>query len=160
MIKVDKDFDWLARRLEFHEGFKDKPYKCSKGKLTIGIGHNIEAREFTEAEKRALGDWRHGITRNAALMLLRNDIAICLKQLSGIDFYAKLDIERQYALLDMCFQLGYEGLCKFKKMLDYMRWGKFQLASKECLDSLYAQQTPARARRIAKLISDGIWLRK
>lgn len=160
-MNLEKDWDLITKRFIKEEGLKLKPYRCSQGKLTIGIGRCIDTNPFTEEEKRAIGDWEHGITKNAAMMLFRNDITRCERQLrDNISFYLKLDKERQFALLDMCFQLGLNGLLKFKKMLDYMRWGKFQLASKECLDSLYAQQTPARAKRIAKLISDGIWLRK
>lgn len=159
MISVDKDFEWVARRLEFHEGCRLLPYRCTAGKLTIGIGRCIDTNPFTKEELQAVGDWKHGITRNAALMLLRNDIDRCKKELAGLDFYAKLDLERQYALLDMCFQLGFNGLCGFKKMLEAMRWGKWDKAAAECLNSDYARQTPARAKRIARLIKEGIWLR-
>lgn len=157
MISIEKDFSWIAPRLEKHEGCVLSPYKCTAGKLTIGIGHNCEAREFTPEEKKAIGDWRHGITRNAALMLLRNDIEICLKRLAGLDFFPNLDSERQYALLDMCFQLGYGGLCCFSDMLEAMRFGDWEAAASECLDSRYARQTPRRAKRIATLIRTGKW---
>ena len=35
--------------------------------------------------------------------------------------------------------------------------GDFEKASKECLNSDYAKQTPARAQRIANLIKTGEW---
>ena len=145
------------QRLEFHEGFRDMPYKCPTGHLTIGIGHNTEAREFTKEEKRAIGDWEKGITRNAAYMILRNDIEICLKDLRTLGFWYYLDKERQYALLDLCFQLGFEGLKKFRKMLEAIRTKDYAEASRQCLDSQYARQTPKRAQRIAKLIRAGVW---
>lgn len=157
MISIEKDFSWIAPRLEKHEGCVLSPYKCTAGKLTIGIGHNCEAREFTPEEKKAIGDWRHGITRNAALMLLRNDVKICLKRLAGLDFFPNLDSERQYALLDMCFQLGYGELCCFSDMLEAMRAGDWEAAASECLNSRYARQTPKRAKRIATLIRTGKW---
>ena len=145
------------KRLEYHEGFREKPYLCSEGKLTIGIGHNTEARPFTEEEKKAIGDWKKGITKNMAYMILRNDIEICLKDLRKLGFWYYLDNERRYALLDVCFQLGYSGLCKFKNMLEAIRVKDYEKASKECLNSLYAKQTPKRAQRIAKLIRTGVW---
>lgn len=95
-----------------------------------------------------------------AYMICRNDVNICLNQLKTLSFWNQLDLERQYALLDMCFQLGFKGLCGFKKMLEAMRWGKWQTAAEECLNSDYARQTPARAKRIARLIKEGIWLRE
>ena len=145
------------QRLEFHEGFRDKPYYCSEGKLTIGIGHNTEARPFTEEEKKAIGDWKKGITKNMAYMILRNDMEICLKDLRKLGFWYYLDNERRYALLDMCFQLGINGLLKFKKMLEAIRVKDYSEASRQCLDSNYHRQTPKRCERIAKLIRTGVW---
>lgn len=154
------DFDIIIKRLEFHESCILKPYYCPTGHLTLGIGHNIDARAFTNEEKKAIGDWKKGITKNMAYMICRNDVNICLNQLKTLPFWNRLDLERQYALLDMCFQLGFNGLCGFKKMLEAMRWGKWDKAAAECLNSDYARQTPARAKRIARLIKEGIWLRE
>lgn len=149
--------DWEMRRLEFHEGCRLLPYRCTAGKLTIGIGRCIEMNPFTKEELQAVGDWKHGITRNAALMLLRNDIDRCKNELSGLDFYAKLDLERQYALLDMCFQMGVRGFRRFKRLLKAVEQRNFELAAFECLTSKYAQQTPKRAKRIAQLLKTGVW---
>lgn len=149
--------EW-EKRLEFHEGFRAKPYDCPMGKKTIGIGHNIEAREWTFEEKKAIGNWQKGITRNAALMILRNDINLCIEKLQTLGFWYYLDDERQYALLDMCFQLGWAGLNKFKKMLEALRVKHYSEAAKQCLDSAYAKQTPIRAKRIAVLIRYARWV--
>ena len=34
----------LREMLERHEGRKKKVYRCSKGKKTIGVGHNVDAK--------------------------------------------------------------------------------------------------------------------
>ena len=135
-----------------------KPYYCSAHKLTIGVGHNTEAREFTQEEKKAIGDWKKGITENAAMMILRNDINICLNDLKKLGFWYYLDEERKYALLDMCFQMGYQNLLKFKKMLECIRTKDYPEAARQCLDSNYAIQTPIRAKRIAVLIKSAKWI--
>jgi lysozyme len=145
------------QRLEFHEGLRLKPYRCTAGKLTIGVGHNIESRDWTEEEKRAIGDWKNGITKNAAYMILRNDINLCLDKLKTLGYWYYLDEERQYALLDLCFQLGWSGLNKFRKMLEAFRTKNWSEAERQCLDSNYAKQCPKRANRIAKLIKYGRW---
>lgn len=151
------DLDVIVKRLEFHEGFRSVPYLCPSKKITIGIGHNTEARPFTDAEKKVIGDWKKGITKNAAFMILRNDIEICLKDLKKLGFWYYLDNERQYALLDMCYQLGWQGLSKFRQMLEAIRIKNYDRAAKECLASTYAKQTPKRAQRIARLIKTGKW---
>ena len=39
----------LREVLTDHEGIKYKPYKCTAGKLTIGIGHNLDDRGVSPA---------------------------------------------------------------------------------------------------------------
>lgn len=148
--------DEIIQRLVFHEGCKLKPYRCTEGFLTIGVGRNLETNPLTEEEKKACGDYEHGITKNAAFLLLRNDIdrVIC-ECIKVFPFWKQLDSERQYALIDMVFQLGVAGVKKFKKMLAAMGVGNYKEAAVQCLDSRYAKQTPNRAKRIAKTIETG-----
>lgn len=154
----EQNMNKWCRRLIFHEGIRLKPYYCTAGKLTIGVGRNLEDNPLSAEEKKALGDYMHGITENGAKMLLRNDIKNCFCQLRRyVKGFDKLDEERQYALLDMCFQLGIKGLRKFKGMLKNFEQNNFDMAAYECLCSKYAKQTPVRAKRIARLIKFGEW---
>ena len=51
----------------------------------------------------------------------------------------------------MAFQLGRTKLAKFKKMFAHLKNKRYDLASEEMLDSLWAKQhTPARANRLAE----------
>jgi lysozyme len=59
----------MIRQLTTHEGLRLKPYLCPAGKLTIGIGRNLEGK---------------GITKQEAIMLLENDIQECLDDLTDI----------------------------------------------------------------------------
>jgi lysozyme len=59
----------LTDQLIKHEGLRLKPYHCPAGKLTIGVGRNLEDK---------------GITEEEAVMLLENDIQECLKDLGTI----------------------------------------------------------------------------
>lgn len=146
----------LISRIEYHEGLRLEPYRCTRGKLTIGIGRCIDTNPFTTQELIAIGDWGHGITKAMAYMLCKNDIIRCIDGLrKNVPFFDKLDNERQYALIDMCFQLGIDGLLKFKKMLSAMGAGNYQEASRQCLDSDYAKQTTRRANEIANCIEKG-----
>lgn len=149
--------DEIVQRLVFHEGVKLKPYYCTRGYLTIGVGRNLETNPLSAEEKRVCGDYMHGITKNAAFYLLRNDIAKVKEECKrGIPFWDNLDDERKYALIDMCFQMGLDGLKGFKKMLAAMGVGNWSKAYEECLDSDYARKdSPTRAKRIAKTIETG-----
>lgn len=148
----------MVGRIEFHEGLRLKPYRCTLGKLTIGIGRCIDTNPFTTEELIAIGDWKHGITKAMAYMLCQNDINRCIKELKKeIPFFANLDKERQYALIDLCFNMGIDGLKKFKKMLEALGTGNYCRASDELLNSKYANQVGKRAQRIALLIREGRW---
>lgn len=150
----------IINRLILHEGLRLKPYYCTSGRQTIGIGRNLDDNPLTAEEKRVCGDWEHGITRQAAYYLCRNDIDRCIKQCRGnIPFFENLDNERQYALLDMCFNLGIKRLLGFKKMLAALGSGSWEQAAKECLDSNYARQTGERAKRISEVFRCGIFKR-
>lgn len=152
------DMNTWSSRLIAHEGLSLTPYRCTAGKLTIGVGRNLEDNPLTFEEKRALGDYMHGITENAAKMLLRNDITRCYECLKrSIKGFEELSADRQYALLDMCFQLGFKGLKKFRKMLWAIEKKDFTAAAEECLSSSYAQETPKRAKKIAKTLKTGKW---
>ena len=147
----------LIERLEFHEGYRANKYICTGGKTTQGIGHNLDNNPLNEIEKIIIKDLNHW-TKPEARFVLSNDIEKCKLLLNNmVRGFNKLDDERQYALIDMCFQLGINGLLKFKKMLKAIEVGDFEEASKQCLDSSYAKQTPSRANRIARLIKTGIW---
>lgn len=152
------DINSATKRLHFHEGLRLKPYYCIRGKQTIGVGHNLDANPITEEEAKVLGDWHHGITTEGAYYLLRRDIRRVVKECKeNILFFNHLDDERQYALVDMAFNLGINGLLRFKNMLGYLSQCMYQHAATECLNSNYAKQTGKRAQRIAHLIKTGKW---
>lgn len=150
-----------AERLILHEGMRLKPYRCPAGKLTIGAGRNLEDNPLRPEEAEYLGrvSLQDGISREEALFLLHNDIrrteALCRDK---IPFWNMLDDERQYALLDMAFNLGIGGLLKFGKMLAALERQNYPAAAAACRQSAYARQTGKRAQRIARLIETGEWV--
>ncbi len=147
----------MEQRLIFEEGLRLRKYRCSEGFETIGVGRNLESNPYTAEELSNIKD-PDNLTEDEAMMLLDNDIFKCVKKLNKLNAYLYADKQRRYALLSMCFQMGFEGLCKFKKMLLAMDDKDYDKASIECLDSSYAKQTPARANRIAHLIKTGKWV--
>lgn len=156
MIEIEK----AAERLILHEGMRLKPYYCPAGKLTIGVGRNLESNPLTPEEVKRLGrkSLQNGISKEEAVFLLHNDIrrteSFCQ---SKIPCWKNLDDERQYALLDMVFNLGIGGVLKFKKMLSALKKGDYSAAATACRQSAYAKQTGQRAERIARLIATGEW---
>ena len=152
-------YNEIQKRLMLHEGCVDHIYICPAGYKTIGIGRNLETNPLTPKEKEVVGDITGKITLKSALYLLQNDVKRCERQLdNNISFLHQLDDERQYALLDMCFNMGIKKLLGFKRMLNAMLIGDYRGASKECLNSKYARDVGKRAVRIARLIETGVWV--
>ena len=137
------NYNDLTRQLMKHEGYRQHPYRCPADKLTIGIGRNLEDK---------------GISRQEAVMLLRNDIREAGADLNALfnGQFQHWPESVQHALIDMRFQLGPWGFRSFKKMSRALTARDFSLAAHEALDSKYAKQdTPGRAEEIAGMIRSG-----
>lgn len=136
------DYERVAARIRKSEGLSYLPYKCPTGHLTIGYGHNLE----------------HGISIEAAELLLRQDIEIAAKQVkNAFIWWPKLTEARFYVLVDMTFNMGISRLCGFKKMLTAVEQGDYQTAAKEMLASKWAVQVGRRAAELSKIMKKGEW---
>ena len=148
----------VSQRLIMHEGLRLQPYFCKNGKLTIGVGRCIDTNPFSSEELKVIGDWKRGISRCAAIYLLRNDIKSIYRSLNRhLKFFKELDAERQYALIDMAFNIGVYGLLQFKHMIHAIENKDFNVAAEECLRSKYAKDVGVRAQRIAYTIKTGVF---
>jgi lysozyme len=131
----------LIRQIRLHEGERLKPYRCTAGKLTIGVGRNLDDR---------------GITREESAMLLDGDIRLLeIELFRALPWASALDDVRQRVLLDMAFNLGLPGLLQFKRTLEAIRTGQYQQAATMMLDSLWARQVGQRAERLARMMATG-----
>jgi len=117
------------------EGFRGKPYKCTANKTTIGYGRNLDDKPLTEEE---------------AEYLLNNDLKEITFRLAQFSFYSKISPDRRAVLINMAYNLGIAGFCKFKNMINALIQGDFELAANEMLNSKWAVQVGLRAERLAK----------
>lgn len=131
----------LKAQLIDDEDIRLKPYRCTQGKLTIGIGRNLEDVGISEAEAHFL--FENDVRRVEASVQKDPDIGA---------IYMRLDERRQEAILNMCFQLGLSGLKAFRKMWAALAVRDYERAYTEALDSKWARQTPNRARRAADIL--------
>lgn len=127
-------FDKVETQLIVDEDLRLTPYKCPAGKLTIGVGRNLED---------------NGITRAEAYHLLRNDVDQCHRLLSlAIPFYDRLPFDKKEILLNMCFNMGLTTLLTFKRMLAAMAVNNWDEAAHEMGRSDWAKQVGVRAKRL------------
>ena len=132
----------LKRHLEAEEGRRNRPYRCPAGFLTIGVGHNLDAKPLSD---RAIN------------VILEDDCADVMTELDRhFPWWRNLSSEaRRVALASMDFQLGPQGLMGFRKMLAALERGDYAEAAAHARDSTGARQTPSRAARVAGMIERG-----
>ena len=133
----------LLDMLMLHEGVRLKPYHDTVGKLTIGVGRNLDDV---------------GITRDEAMYLLNNDVNRTVAALrAAYTWYAELSAPRQDAITDMAFNLGLAGFGKFHQTIAALEDRRWSDAAKEMLDSQWATQVGQRANELATMIETGMY---
>jgi lysozyme len=125
--------------LRIDEGVRKFPYVDTAGKLTIGVGHNLADKGLPDPIIDALLEWDIEDADSFAKHLLP-------------DFDALSDV-RKYVVCNMAFNLGTKltGFSKFLLAVHEQRW---EDASKEMLNSLWAQQVGDRALRLSIAMRD------
>lgn len=133
----------LKELLILHEGVRLKPYRCTAGKLTIGVGRNLDDC---------------GISADETSFMLDNDIKRCTKELTAeFHWFSRLGEVRQAVLIDMCFNLGISRLLGFKNTLAMIEQGRYEDASNGMLESLWAKQVKGRSVRLSEMMRTGQW---
>lgn len=139
------DIGKLTADLRRDEGVVPHAYQDSLGFWTIGVGRLIDKRKGGKLAPDEID------------YLLKNDIVSHARELEDrLPWLATLDEVRQRALVNMAFQLGVTGLLSFTNTLALIKDGKYAEAAANALKSQWAQQTPERARRVAKIIETGV----
>ena len=138
---------WLSeKQLRQDEGEKLYAYQDSKGYWTIGIGVLIDKRKGG------------GITKEESTYLFQNRLNGRLAQLQKrLPWFDSLDTARQGVLVNMSFQMGIDGLLGFKNTLAMIQRGDYNGAADGMLNSLWAKQTPERAKRLSNQMRTGVW---
>ena len=128
----------LLDKIKEHEGFKSTVYQCTEGYDTIGYGFAVKDLEIDE---------------DMAEQILIKKIAQLESKISKkFDLYHTAPQEAKEVVINMCYQLGLSGFSKFKKTIYLLETEQYEEASVEMLDSLWAKQTPRRAKELSEVI--------
>ena len=153
------EIEYLKKRIKKHEGYKELPYnlkytrkRVEGGEIqaevikenfqTGGYGHKILKGEkepeggYTREYWESVFEKDFEKAHNGALKLLGdniNPVAV------GI-------------VTEMVYQMGYNGVSKFKETLRLINNENYYEASDEMLDSNWAHQTPERALKLSKIL--------
>ena len=137
------NYQLLKNRIKKNEGFSIKPYKDILGKPTIGYGHLIKNKERHLFFKKQ--------TKESLNKVFENDFNAAL-----ISFQQHFNTSKtrpkktKELIIEMIFQIGVEGVLKFKKMIRQIEKNNKHLAALEMMDSLWYSQTPKRVENLIK----------
>ena len=136
--------DKLLEMLKRHEGVESHAYECSEGKITVGVGRNIDQEGGI------------GLSDDEVDYLLQNDVERVIKELAAeYTWFGDLDDVRRDAMVDISFNLGATRLRLFKRALAAMEEADYKVAATEFLDSKWAKQVGGRALELTDMISSG-----
>lgn len=120
-----------------------RPYRDEVGKLTIGVGRNLDDV---------------GVSEDEAHTMLANDVASATAGMRTVlPWTTKLDAVRFGVLQNMCFNLGLTKLLGFKLFLASLEAGDWAMAKINMLNSHWAAQVGSRAERLAEQVITGEW---
>lgn len=143
MVLEDGPLRRLRALLIKHEGLRLKPYRDSVGKLTIGVGRNIEDV---------------GVSQIEALIMLNNDIhRIQREAVDKFAWFQSIGSVRQDVILSMVFNMGMGRLLGFSRMLRYVAAQDYLRAADEMLASEWATQVGLRAQELAQMMRSGVY---
>lgn len=126
--------------LRADEGLELKPYRCTAGKLTIGVGRNIQDV---------------GITEDEAAYLLTNDVrrseADCIN-VFGEDMWKSWGENRRLGWINLMFNLGVSTFSSFVNTLAAARAGDWAKVGEHLKKSRWYAQVKGRGPRVVSMI--------
>jgi lysozyme len=138
----------LGLQLDDEEGERLVAYLDTEGLWTIGRGHHdpsiCEGIVWTREQMDAA---------------FANDVAEKRHRLAAaLPWSLRWPLGARLAVLvEMCFQMRFEGFLGFHQAFAAMRDERWHDAAGQMLASLWAKQTPGRAARMARQMETGEW---
>ena len=142
--------DQLREELAEDEGCKFEIYLDHLGLPTFGIGALV--KEHDPEYGLPVGT---PVSEERVRQRFNLDIAVTIEDCGRLypDF-DELPEEAQLVIANMCFNLGYPRLSKFKGMKAGVDARDWERAADEMVDSRWHDQVPNRAKRLVKRIRD------
>ena len=114
----------LIEKIKENEGFSNKVYEDTLGYSTVGYGFLLAALTADELEKLT-----------AAVF-------------ATFDWLKEKPQNVQEVVIEMAYQLGVSKVKKFVTTMHHIRMGEYEAAYQSGMNSLWAKQTPNRAKKV------------
>lgn len=125
------------------EGYRDRVYLDTVGVPTLGWGHALHVGSKVPKEVSEIF-FEEDYTRaeeSAKKLIVEHD--------------AKVNNVRRFIITNMVFNMGYEGVKRFKKMWAALAKKDYTEAANQMLDSKWAKQVARRAIYLSQLMERG-----
>ena len=137
-----RDLDNLKEMVAKHEGYEPRVYKCSNGFDTIGYGFAIKDLYMDKEVSDLILDQK-----------IQEMLKRILSDKDWGEWFSEKPQHIQEVLINMIFQIGFSGVKKFRKTIQYIKDDNFLLASEEMLDSKWAKSdSPNRAKELSEIV--------
>ncbi len=128
----------ILNDIKRHEGFRSTVYQCTEGYDTIGYGFAVKDLVLDK--------------HIADLILMQKLHKLLERILIAFPWFKDIDDIAKSVVVNMCYQIGLSGFSKFKKTIYLLETEQYEEASMEMLDSLWAKQTPNRAKELSEAL--------
>jgi lysozyme len=132
--------DLHKRFAEWAEDRRNYPYEDSVGKLTIGIGRNLEDNGLSDEEVDTL---------------FYNDHESAYKDAEGFEWFDDLDPIRRMVVVDMIFNMGLPRFLGFINTIKALEAGDYPRAAREMQDSRWYRQVGRRSKPLVRAMATG-----
>jgi lysozyme len=132
------------------EGFRPNPYKDTRGFLTVGVGHNLDANP--------LANEVYPMSVERAKEILASDVARMSARLqTALPWVTELPDVYAGVLTNMAFNMGVNGLLAFHHTLAAFQNNDWAGAASGMQSSQWYTQVGARAQRLVVQVQTGEW---
>lgn len=134
----------VTRLIQRAEALRLRLYRDTKGKWTIGWGHNIQDK---------------GIRLEVAELMLRLDMEETVADLDrALPWWRGLDVVRRAALFELCFNMGLPSLQSFRNTLPAMQRADWTAVARGLRASKWYRDVKAgRGERVIAMFVTGEW---
>jgi lysozyme len=151
---TDVPFETILAELRDEEGERLRTYRCTAGFLTVGIGHNLDAKSVKNIIGREITAGRSISTEESA-KIFEDDLISLLRSINkNLPWFRNVDKSLQYVLISMVFNMGMAGVLKFKNTLKAFEAENTAKIISGMNSSAWAKQVPNRVAKLAAIVKD------
>ena len=134
----------LKEKLKEHavwaEGWRNFPYEDTVGKVTIGVGRNLDDR---------------GLSDDEVGYILENDLTFSIDDANQFKWFAELNTARQVVVADMIFNMGIRRFRSFANTIRALERHDYETAAEEMIDSKWYRQVGRRGVKNVQIMREG-----